>query len=134
MSTGHGMTPARARGDAARADEVSALDCGAHLTASVQEIDPDRPLAAKRLVVALPSVRCPSPALFALQELGGWASTEMVRRYAHLSADHRRLMLNASVRYEPWKKPKAQIRYRPEKGKGSHRCKLLIYWLRGPAA
>jgi integrase len=26
--------------------------------------------------------------LFALQELGGWASTEMVRRYAHLAADH----------------------------------------------
>lgn len=26
--------------------------------------------------------------LYALQELGGWASTEMVRRYAHLAADH----------------------------------------------
>jgi integrase len=26
--------------------------------------------------------------LFALQELGGWASTEMVRRYAHLAAEH----------------------------------------------
>ena len=26
--------------------------------------------------------------LFVLQELGGWASTEMVRRYAHLAADH----------------------------------------------
>ncbi|MBI1731878.1 MAG: site-specific integrase, partial [Gammaproteobacteria bacterium] len=26
--------------------------------------------------------------LFALQELGGWASTEMVRRYAHLSSEH----------------------------------------------
>ena len=26
--------------------------------------------------------------LFALQELGGWSSTEMVRRYAHLTADH----------------------------------------------
>jgi len=26
--------------------------------------------------------------LFALQELGGWESTEMVRRYAHLAADH----------------------------------------------
>jgi hypothetical protein len=23
-----------------------------------------------------------------LQELGGWESTEMVRRYAHLAADH----------------------------------------------
>jgi integrase len=26
--------------------------------------------------------------LFALQELGGWASTDMVRRCAHLAADH----------------------------------------------
>ena len=26
--------------------------------------------------------------LFALQELGGWESPEMVRRYAHLSAGH----------------------------------------------
>jgi hypothetical protein len=26
--------------------------------------------------------------LFALQELGGWESLEMVRRYAHLAADH----------------------------------------------
>ena len=26
--------------------------------------------------------------LYALQEMGGWASTDMVRRYAHLAADH----------------------------------------------
>jgi hypothetical protein len=26
--------------------------------------------------------------LFALQEMGGWQSAEMVRRYAHLAADH----------------------------------------------
>ena len=26
--------------------------------------------------------------LFALQELGGWKSAAMVRRYAHLAADH----------------------------------------------
>lgn len=26
--------------------------------------------------------------VYALQEMGGWASTEMVRRYAHLAADH----------------------------------------------
>jgi integrase len=26
--------------------------------------------------------------LFALQELGGWESPEMVRRYAHLSVEH----------------------------------------------
>ena len=29
-----------------------------------------------------------STPLFALQELGGWESAEMVRRYAHLAADH----------------------------------------------
>jgi integrase len=26
--------------------------------------------------------------MFALQEMGGWESPEMVRRYAHLAADH----------------------------------------------
>ena len=26
--------------------------------------------------------------LFALQEMGGWSSAEMVRRYAHLAAAH----------------------------------------------
>jgi len=26
--------------------------------------------------------------LFAFQEMGGWSSVEMVRRYAHLAADH----------------------------------------------
>ena len=26
--------------------------------------------------------------LFALREMGGWSSVEMVRRYAHLAADH----------------------------------------------
>jgi hypothetical protein len=26
--------------------------------------------------------------LIALQELAGWTSTDMVRRYAHLAADH----------------------------------------------
>jgi integrase len=26
--------------------------------------------------------------LYALQEMGGWSSAEMVRRYAHLAADH----------------------------------------------
>ena len=28
-------------------------------------------------------------------------------------------------------KPTARLRHRPEKRKGSHRCKPLIYWLRG---
>ena len=32
-----------------------------------------------------PNVTSP---LFALQEMGGWESPEMVRRYAHLAADH----------------------------------------------
>lgn len=32
-------------------------------------------------------VQCGAP-LFALQEMGGWESAEMVRRYAHLAADH----------------------------------------------
>jgi len=29
-----------------------------------------------------------STPLYALQELGGWKSSEMVRRYAHLAAEH----------------------------------------------
>jgi hypothetical protein len=36
---------------------------------------------------SLKNVRNGTP-LFALQEMGGWASAEMVRRYAHLAADH----------------------------------------------
>lgn len=32
-------------------------------------------------------VQCGTP-LFALQEMGGWESPDMVRRYAHLAADH----------------------------------------------
>jgi len=44
--------------------------------------------------------------LFALQELGGWASTEMVRRYAHLAVDHlapyaERLVALRAVAAEP---------------------------------
>jgi hypothetical protein len=35
--------------------------------------------------------------LFALEELDGWESAEMVRRYAHLAPDHRRRLQNASV-------------------------------------
>lgn len=31
--------------------------------------------------------------LSALQEMGGWESVEMVRRYAHLSAEHLQAML-----------------------------------------
>ena len=42
--------------------------------------------------------------LFALQELGGWVSAEMVRRYAHLAADHLAPYANrriGSVRWVP---------------------------------
>src|SRR5579862_3440389 len=39
-------------------------------------------------------------------------------------------MQNASVRCVP-SKSTAQIRHRPEKRKGSHCCKPLIFWLRG---
>ena len=38
-----------------------------------------------------PAFGTPGPGgtpLFVLQEMGGWASAEMVRRYAHLAADH----------------------------------------------
>jgi len=58
--------------------------------------------------------------LFALQELGGWESPEMVRRYAHLSAEHlapyadRMKALNAS----PDPEITAQICHRAENEKG----------------
>jgi hypothetical protein len=53
--------------------------------------------------------------LFALQELGGWQSPEMVRRYAHVAADHlapyaERLGAVRAVAAEPT----AQIRHRGE--------------------
>lgn len=35
-----------------------------------------------------------------LQELGGWASHEMVRRYAHLSAEHLHVWVDRFGRYE----------------------------------
>ena len=44
-------------------------------------------LADLRHVWATWHVQIGTP-LFALQELGGWESPEMVRRYAHLAADH----------------------------------------------
>lgn len=86
---------------------------------------------AQRLLAELPEhlVR-----LFALQELGGWESVEMVRRYAHLAANHLAPFaeglrgLNVSdVRNEDAKKS------HPVNRKGLHLCKPLICWLRGPA-
>jgi len=58
--------------------------------------------------------------LFALQELGAWGSPEMVRRYAHLSAEHlapyadRMKALSASADPEI----AAQICHRAESEKG----------------
>jgi integrase len=51
--------------------------------------------------------------LFALQELGGWESPEMVRRYAHLAADHlapyaERLGPLGVVGTNPSQRPKAK--------------------------
>ncbi len=37
--------------------------------------------------------------LFALQELGGWESPEMVRRYAHFSAEHLSALRGSPVRF-----------------------------------
>jgi hypothetical protein len=53
--------------------------------------------------------------LFALQELGGWESPEMVRRYAHLAADH--LAPYAERLGVPPLKTAAQIRHRADSGK-----------------
>jgi integrase len=54
--------------------------------------------------------------LFALQELGGWESAEMVRRYAHLAPDHsapfaERLGALRAVEEKSW----AQKSHGPEK-------------------
>ena len=65
--------------------------------------------------------------LFALQELGGCESAEMVRRYAHLAADH---LAPFAERLGALRAIKDQIvgtkSHRPEKQMGSHRCKPLI--------
>jgi hypothetical protein len=53
--------------------------------------------------------------LFALQELGGWESRDMVRRYPHLAADHLGPLRNASVPNAPSsRKTTAQMRHIPE--------------------
>jgi integrase len=54
--------------------------------------------------------------LFALQELGGWESAEMVRRYAHLAADHLAPYAERLFAYAPsMPTRRAQLRHRPEK-------------------
>ena len=69
--------------------------------------------------------------LFTLRELGGWERPEMVRRYAHLAADHlapfaERLCALRAVD----SKIQGTIRHSPEKRRA--RIKPLIVWLRGP--
>jgi integrase len=62
--------------------------------------------------------------LFALQELGGCESAEMVRRYAHLAADH---LAPFAERLGALRAIEDEIvgtkNHRPEKQMGSHRCK-----------
>ena len=49
----------------------------------------DRGFPVARSAAHLGELACANGTpLFALQELGGWESAEMVRRYAHLAADH----------------------------------------------
>ena len=58
--------------------------------------------------------------LFALQELGGWESAEMVRRYAHLSAEHLAPYADRMSALSAWTDPEiaAQICHKAENEKG----------------
>ena len=69
--------------------------------------------------------------LFALQELGGWESAEMVRRYAHLAADHlapyaERLCRTRAMETETM----ARFGHSPETARACRR-QALDCWLRG---
>ena len=69
--------------------------------------------------------------LHVLQELGGWESVEMVRRYAHLSTDHlaeyvERMSGTLKVVSAEAKSGKVlRFSYVAINGKGPHRCKPL---------
>jgi integrase len=53
--------------------------------------------------------------LFVLQELGGWESAEMVRRYAHLAADHLAPFADRlSALSVPGRESTARLRYSPK--------------------
>ena len=66
--------------------------------------------------------------LHALQELGGWESAEMVRRYAHLTAEHLAPYADrlCALRVVDEDRPMARLRHRPEKRTGRNRCNPLI--------
>ena len=71
--------------------------------------------------------------LFALQELGGWESAEMVRRYAHLAADHLAPYAERLGALRAVEAIRRHVYGTARKRKGPHHCKPLIIWLRGSA-
>ena len=66
--------------------------------------------------------------LFASQELGGWESAEMVRRYAHLAADH---LAPYAERLCAARAVESETVARSRKQQGPAVGKPLIVWLRG---
>ena len=56
--------------------------------------------------------------LFALQELGGWESAEMVRRYAHLAADHLAPYAERLCAARATDETEARFGHSPENSKG----------------
>jgi len=70
--------------------------------------------------------------LFALQEMGGWSSAEMVRRMRTWRRNTWHPMRIAFVHCGPWsRKATAQIRHKPENENGLPEGKPLNCWLRG---
>src|SRR5258706_503525 len=61
-------------------------------------------------------------ALHAPQELGGWESSEMVRRYAHYAAEHLARTRIVYALCGLWT-VMAQIRHRPQMKKPSHNAR-----------
>ena len=71
--------------------------------------------------------------LFALQELGGWESAEMVRRYAHLPRITWRRIRSACAQHVRWRaKPWHVLGTVPKTARACRRRPLIV-WLRGCA-
>ena len=67
--------------------------------------------------------------LFALQELGGWESAEMVRRYAHLAADH---LAPYAERFCAARAMESELRHVLAVAKTARACRRqALDWLRG---